>query len=267
MMSDVQSKRNSAEQRYLEYCEELFQSWLDGTERFKELGKEFGKVFSLDCAPEPYIPLLEGRNPLYVLNYNPGQPLEDIQGRAAIRGNYPGWTYQQISAALAEYYKGELDSRVHQAWTRFQRMMEYSRGLGFQGVQSMETFFLHSRNIKARTFLVMFGQTSQVLEYTRLLKEHLRDKPVLSIAAVASQNSITKKTLSDDKWVSHLVDIIGMDFGKARLIPITVKENKDTSVIMVQGDKYLVAMMGSNSLPIVSAEKFREILAKGNGKC
>lgn len=243
---------------YFDFCETLFQNWLKSPHELDD----FAGDFQLGHVPEPYYFLAEGEKPLYVLNYNPGEGLPQ-QTRKSILA-HPHDSYCAVARRLSNFYQNEFSGR---ATMRNDKILKFAKAMGYDGVVCVETFFLHSRSWNKYKFLMCYTDNDLVQEYKRLLKEFLRDKPVLRISAVASSKSANlenPQTISSE-WVKYQNDIMGVDLNSMTFVPITTKSNRITSCIYVGANKkkYVAFKMGGNDLPKLEQELFEKIcLAK-----
>ena len=240
---------------FKEYCEkEIFLPWKDDSAFYSD----FAEDYQMDYLPEPYYEVVAGQNKLFVLNNNPGIGL-DIQLREYIRKNYDRKSYEDISKSLSAYYQKNLRGN---AKFRLDKMKKICAALGFDGLENVETFFLHSSKMNKRKFLEKYKE--KALPYTDCLKEYLQDKTVLAICAVASKQSISRETLMASDWLMFQAEILGVDFSSAELFPAKEKEGKISCVFLIQNKKIFVFMMGSNSLPIFTEREYQIMRDKLN---
>ena len=88
---------------YKDLCETLYREWRKAPKYFSEFDSDFN-MFSL---PEPYYPLEEGRNPLVVLNNNPGGVLDFQHHDFILKEFSDGEDYSAVARWLMkEYGKG-----------------------------------------------------------------------------------------------------------------------------------------------------------------
>ena len=122
---------------YLDFCEELFQNWLNHRLDLSD----FAEDFELDYIPEPYFVLQPGKTPLYVLNYNPGGVLPSgEQHRTSVKTRKHG-TYEEAIEELAKIYR----KMPGVARNRNDKCLKFAEEMGYNGVVCVETFFLHSK--------------------------------------------------------------------------------------------------------------------------
>ncbi len=249
---------------YEKFCEQLFQDWLDGrlfSEKAKDNLSDFknDKVFAedLDYVPEPYYVLKEGNNPLYVLNYNPGGS-QGYQERSYIRSNKHD-SYRTVADQLANQYRSEEFRGT--ARGRNRSILEFASEMGYDGVWCVETFFLHSRNWNDKDRFVRNHQNNpRIKEYNRLLKEFLKDKPVLRIAA---SGHLDRPSTFRRLWVNYQNDIMGVDLNAMRLIKTSQTKNGISSGIFVgkvgTHEKFISMFQGNNLLPKLTPEHFAQL--------
>lgn len=143
------------------------------------------------------------------------------------------------------------------AKSRLDKMKQICSALGFDGLENVETFFLHSSNMNKDKFLKKYKE--KVAEYINCLKAYLKDKTVLVVCAIATKESISRKTIMTSDWLMYQAEILGVNFATAKLFVVREKEGKTSCAFLVQNKKIFVFMMGSNSLPVFT-EKDYEIM-------
>lgn len=235
---------------YKEVCEKLYSKWTEDENAFSDI-----KGFDTEFLIEPYCRLQNGNNPLYVLNNNPGKGLE-IQSRSGELGSIKNTTYSELSKQCVEKIVSKL--LKGKALERVSKMTEFAEKLGFEGLEETESFFLHSERFNKHSFLKK-NENQTIKEYTQALTEYLKDKPVLSINAVSTKESISKNSIQKSEWLEHIAKIISFDFDKAKEIKLTKKDEKITSAAYIYDKKIMIFMMGSNNLPKISEDKYKEI--------
>lgn len=236
---------------FIDYCDHLFVLWKN--EKI-DLGV-FEKDFLISHIPEPYYTIQEGKNILYVLNYNPGHGLE-IQTRFKInQKNYT--SFKEVSSDLSQFYRENLHGN---AVSRNVKIRNFAQNLGFDGVMCVETFFLHSCKFNHDRFLRKYKENQLVKKYTNVLADYLKDKPVLRISAIGSNVNADDLLHTDDQWFDFQNKIMNFDPASAAFISIKTKNAKTTSGIFVApGQKFVSVMMGSNNLPKIDSSCFGEI--------
>ena len=242
---------------YVDFCEQLFQKWLEGNQYFAE----FSRKFQLDYLPEPYYTSLDGNNPLYVLLSNPGHGIdkqlrENIKVRGAVQN------YKSASQMMASYYWSDDFNRGNErnARIRMEKMRTFVQKLGMDGLVNTEAFFLHSPQLlDKKGFLKNFSTNKLVSKYTELLKRFLQNKTVLAITCIDSRASIDKEVLKNNVWITHLSKIMGLSIDNAKIIPITKKGENITSCIVVDHNKIMSISTATNNIPNISEEQYEEI--------
>ena len=237
---------------YFKFCEEdLFQDWLVSSSKFDC----FKKDFQIGHIPEPYYILEEGKNPLYVLNYNPGAGLV-LQLRENVLSR-PHKTYREASSFLADYYKNELEGNAPK---RNQKILEFMKAMGYDGAICLETFFMHSAKWNKGQFLKKYKSLLLADEYFKSLKAFLEGKPVLRISASSS----SKKAKLDDystfktSWTEHQDDLMGMSIEKMDPVFVSERNGRHTSAVYAcsSPEKFISFKMGSNDLPVLEQEHY-----------
>ena len=242
---------------YLDFCEELFQNWLNHRLDLSD----FDADFQVEHVPEPYYILKEGKKPLYVLNYNPGEGLPQ-QTRKSILA-HPHDSYCAVAKRLSEFYRNEFTGK---AIKRNEKILKFAKAMGYDGVVCVETFFLHSANWpidKKMAFVESSRKNKLVQKYNRVLKNFLKSKPVLRVSAVSTKKIINlknRKTFSN-VWVKYQNDIMGVDLNSMTFVPIPPKgKGRVTSCIYVgKKEKYVSFMMGGNNLPKLNQERYTKL--------
>ena len=263
---------------YVDFCEQLFQIWYSNHQNLNG----FSQDFQIEHLPEPYfivqdpqkpqIPasnynrilkndyLLANNDYLYVLNYNPGQGLPR-QLWQNIHANFPTMpTYQDVAAWMAAYYSSPAFQQIAPIpYARNINMLNFAYAIGMNGVVNVETFFLHSPALNKHIFLKSYSQNNVVVQYTQLLKAHLTNKTVLAIAAIGSNATINRSALTSNIWINYLCNLMGLNLDVATILPVTTRNGKTTSAIVVDRNKILAVIMGSNSLPIIPPTIYGQI--------
>ncbi len=258
-VEDSSGKKSSAfdsyAKGYAEFCERLFQKWLED----KQSLAEFSADFQIDYLPEPYQTVQSGRRILYVLNNNPGHGIPK-QLWENIHDGKGKKHYEQEAARMAGYYWSDDFKRSEpNAASRMVKMLEFAKGIGMDGVVNVEAFFLHSPNMDKDVFLKKYSKKEIVRQYTQLLKAFLRGKPVLTIASVGTKASIDRNALKRNEWITYLSNVMGLNLDTAKIIPVTQKDGKTTSCLLVDNGKIMAISMGSNNLPRISGEIYKKI--------
>ena len=248
------------ENEYIALCNKIYEVWKENICNFCAF-----RNFQIECIPETYFWIpgnvidrskCEDNKILYVLNNNPGCGLAN-QTKDEIIKEFNDKSYADISK---EYYDKVLKNIVTgAAKLRFEKMQDFAKELKFDGIEDIETFFLRSERLDKNLFLKKYKNHPLVTKYTQALTEYLKDKPVLSINAAATNKSITKENVRQSEWIQYVAGIIGFDFNNAKEIPTPPKDDKITSAAIVSGNKIMIFTMGTNNIPNISDEQYDEI--------
>jgi len=230
---------------YKDLCEEIYREWRHYPGHFSDFDSDFN-LFSL---PEPYFPLRDGGNEIVVLNNNPGGVLDFQLHSAILREVGDLETYQDVSRRLQDKYTGEDRVISSAAHARNERVKDVADALGHGGIENVETFYLHSSSFDKKRFLKQYRTHPMVVAYTDALRAYLARRPVVIIAAVASSESLTSRTIAASEWLCFQAGIAGFEIAKAKREAITKKSHKTTSGVFRYGDKTLICTMGSNNIP------------------
>lgn len=125
-------------------CDQLWCDWLHEEISDSEFG---GLNFDKDSAPEPWLELRSGANPLVVVTTNPGGSM-DIQRHAVIkRGDspiiLPKQTYASSTVGLGHYYEANLP-KGSAAERRIKSMVQLATLAGYDGLYQVEACPFHS---------------------------------------------------------------------------------------------------------------------------
>ena len=195
---------------YKVLCEEILNTWKDDENAFREFN---AMNFQTEFMPEPYysVPVANeprnGAKTLYVLNNNPGGGME-FQKREEIHKLYKNDSYAAISEKL---YKEHYEKLAGAPGGRLNRMRQFADKCGFDRIEDIESFFLHSKDLNKNSFLSKAKDSVVVKEYTQALTDYLKDKPVLSVNAISSNESISKQLVQNSPWLSRIAEIISLD--------------------------------------------------------
>ena len=254
---------NNADTAFKAFAEEMYKAWQKGDKKFSEwlnagskAPVDFKKKFSLDHLPEPYYYFKNCKNPLYVLNNNPGQGM-NIQKRTKIKGS----CYEDISKKIANDNYKNSNKIGKSAVRRIKNSEKCAEAFGCDGVVFVETFFLHSPDFKKNYFLKYYQNNEIVKTYFKLLGNFLKDKKVLCITATSSRGSL-QGTKWLNEWAGYQAKLIGLNLAKAKSIAITKKGKKVTSCLIHNNGKFLLGTMGSNNIPKNLEEKLRKYFNK-----
>lgn len=230
------------ENKYVDFCQKLFNDWLNDDLRVNEMCKH---LFQLDYIPEPYLNFEVSKNPLYILNINPGSGMDDLQLRDAIIEN----KYNEVANRFGDFYLSDNFKIAGAAYRRNIRALQIARDNSFDGFVNLETIPFHSNTLNKLGTLNAVKSEPVLMEYTTLLKDFITDKCVVVVAACSSKKSITKDTVSNNPWLDFQRDCIGLNLEISKLTPLVIKDNKITSALISDKDKHILLMMGSNNFP------------------
>ena len=230
---------------YKDLCEEIYHEW----RRYPGHFSDFDSDFNLFSLPEPYFPLQDGGDELIVLNNNPGGVLKFQLHSNILATVGEHESYRDVSRRLQVEYTGQQREISGAAHARNERIKEIADTMGHKGIENVETFYLHSGSFDKKRFLKIYRAHPMVVAYVDSLRAYLADRPVVIVAAVASGASLTKEAVKTSEWLCYQAAISGFDIDKATREPTTTKHGKTTSGVFRSGDKVLICMMGSNSIP------------------
>lgn len=229
---------------YKSLCEQIYLAWRSSPYQFID----FSKDFETNHLPEPYYSIKSGSNPLIILNNNPGSTLA-FQEHSSVLNEIPDeFDYSHVSSWLKDkYVNSDIISRT--ARTRILRTEQIEEALGCDGVENVETFFLHSSSFNKEKFIRNYSNNEIVKSYISLLSEYLDNRPVLIVSAVGTKRSLNLMEVSNNKWIKYQSAVAGLDLDVAGFYGITTKEGKITSALIAKDNKFLVCTMGSNTIP------------------
>lgn len=257
-------KENNADTAFKAFAEEMYKAWQEGDKKFSEwlnAGSEAPvdfkeEKFSLDHLPEPYYYFESRKDPLYVLNNNPGQGM-NIQKRT----NITDPCYEDISRQIANDNYKDSTKIGKSAVRRIKNSEKCAEALGCHGVVFVETFFLHSSDFDKNYFLENYQNSEIIKNYSKLLENFLKDKKVLCITATSTRGTL-QGTKWLNEWAGYQAKLIGLNLAKAKSIAITKKGKKVTSCLIHNNGKFLLGTMGSNNIPKNLEEKLRKYFNK-----
>jgi hypothetical protein len=84
-----------------------------------------------------------------------------------------------------------------------------------------------------------------------VLKRFLLDKPVLIAASCSSKSSITINTIRNSKWLMYQAELANICLENLKFRELTKKNDKVTSALFSDHNKYIVLTMGANNLPSI----------------
>jgi hypothetical protein len=85
--------------------------------------------------------------------------------------------------------------------------------------------------------------------YLEKLEEFLKPRTVLIAGCVLNKKLLHVEILRKSKWIQLQAKVAGIDFSKSVISPITKKQNKITSILLISGNKYMICNMGSSNIP------------------
>jgi hypothetical protein len=230
------------EHNYINFCQKLFEDWQNNNLVVTET---CNRLFQLDYIPEPYLNFSTSKNPLYILNINPGSGMDDLQLRDKIIEN----NYEAIANRFGQFYLSDDFKKAGAAYRRNQRAIQIAKDNGFDGFINLETIPFHSITLNKARALKAVHEEPLLKKYTSLLKEYLSNKCVLIVGACSSKESISKETISKNNWLNFQKDCVGLNLATSKLTPLVIKDNKITSALISDKDKHILLMMGSNNFP------------------
>ena len=239
---------------YKSLCEQIYSTWRADKRHFSEFSPEF----DVTHLPEPYFPIRKGNRRLAVLNNNPGGVLE-FQSHGQIAKEFAGnITYKAVADWLTDKYINGGVKLNARAKGRNAKVLKIADVLGANGVENLETFFLHSSSFNKSRFLKKHVKNETAEQYVEALRKYLRRMPVLIVACVGSKKSLSAASLRKSEWLQFQASVAGMALESAEFKPVTRIGAKVTSGILREGEKIMVCSMGSNNIPVAAAE----VLAK-----
>lgn len=230
--------------KYYDLCEKLFQNWIKNEMAEKE---KLEKIFQMDYSPEPYFNLDKSTNPLHILLTNPGSGM-DFQHRS----NFSvGSSYKDFSNILRDVYLSDTfkNDGGANAYRRLKKSIEFAHHLGYNGVTNIETLPFHSNDFNKDKALKAIKNIPILKDYLNRLEEYLSDKPTLVVAACNSNQTISRNTILDSKWLSFQSELIHFNVEQSEMKVLTQKNDKITSALFHNNNKFFTLMMGSNNLP------------------
>ena len=219
---------------FLEYCERLKELWISKElEEIKDLG------FEPDFIPEPFFVLEKGKNPLFILNNNPGKGLDVQRSESFSDLVSRGAKYTEYSESLSLFYN---NNRMHNslmfrtigknAESRNNKMKAYSRELGFDGVCCVETIPFHSSKLPNKNKILHDCLSKKIfIEYFHYLKEYLRDKPSLIISCNNSDDILEASLVNG--WTSFQMQLVSMSLTEATYYETCKKNGKATGILIM----------------------------------
>lgn len=235
---------------YKRHCESLYRAWLAAPSHFGE----FEADFSIGSLPEPYFPIRPGSRTLLVLNNNPGKPMPH-QDHSHVQGKFrAGEPYSEVASWLTRQYISTETKINARAKSRNTKVEELADALGYDGIENVETFYLHSSKMDKARFLRKYANHPMVVDYVSELAAYVKERPVLVVACVASNRSFDKDSVIKSPWLNFQAELVGLNIGRAQYIKLTEKPGKVTSGLIRDGDKIMICSMGANNIPIGARE-------------
>lgn len=239
---------------YFDFCEGLWQDWLDDR---LELPPEASELFQLDYCPEPYLLFGDARpDSIHFLTTNPGGGMEFQHIDQVRRERSPvssRATFQSNARVLADYYSRKLSGPAR---TRIGAMHDLAKDLGSAGFVQCECLPFHSHSLpKNRSAIESVSRTECLTSYCSSLQAHLRSKCVMAISAVGSAGDITADAIGRSPWLQFKSEMMGFSPSAAKAFPIVNHRSSDrmTGALLLSTDqgvwKAIFLMMGSNQLP------------------
>jgi hypothetical protein len=231
-------------------CEQLWQSWL---RRTMDVPSSLHTMFDLEAAPEPYVNFGAGANPLVELLTNPGYVLPE-QTRGVIESGAGPiksvMDYATVAKTFGEFYERQLRGA---AAHRIAAIRSLSEQLGFDGVLQVDACPFHSASLPNKGAVLRIIRAGGLLgQYAGTLREFLRSRPVLTLAAVSSAHPLLPPPVLTD-WARWQAQLAGLDLEQAKFLPLVKKGNATTVAALISRadgvPKGLVLMMGGNRLP------------------
>jgi hypothetical protein len=238
---------------YLEYCEDIYNGWKSDPDYYKS----FSNDFDINYLPQPYYYLREGNDDFVVLNNYPGSGLP-FEEHSNIRKKFPGSSYKDLSEWLTKQFTDENTELQQGNLERNKKILQIADTLGYKGVLNVETFFLHTNQFTRNKFIKIYSNIDIVKTYLEKLEEFLRPRTVLIAGSVLNKKLLHIEILKKSRWIQLQAKVAGIDFSKAVISPITKKQNKITSILLVSGNKYMICNMGSSNIPNNTKEVFEE---------
>lgn len=251
-----QSKNN----RFFNFCEDLFKKWTLKTEVYTE----FDKSFDMEALYEPYLLInldedcdinIEEilRDPLYVLTTNPGGTMSELQLEEGFKHflsekgrSLENITYQEVAALLGREYQTRKD--IPNATRRIKKMIYLAKKLGKTGIIQIECIPFHSKKLDAKIkkrFALKYIKHNIYTEYLSLVKDILKDSATVGTQSFGDNNT-------DSEWLCLIKEL--MDLKNNEKISLKVLNGKTTIYKMVNKEqnkpfKALTLVQGNNNFP------------------
>jgi hypothetical protein len=230
---------------YYPFCDLLHQKWFDKTLQYED---ELKELFEVDYSPEPYFVLKKGSNPLFVLLTNPGAGMDFQKHENFEKSDYKAFSNILADIYTSEQFKKDGGANAHR---RLIKSIAWADHLGYNSVVNIETIPFHSPSLNKKKALATISKSWILIRYQEVLKRFLLDKPVLIVAACSSKSSITLNTLKNSKWLMYQAELANICLENLKFKELTKKNDKVTSALFSDHNKYIVLKMGSNNLPSI----------------
>lgn len=109
---------------YMDFCQKLFEDWQSNNLNVKEICE---RLFQLEYIPEPYLNFKKSKNPLYILNINPGSGMDNLQLRDKIVEN----KYNDVANRFGDFYLSDDFKKAGAAYRRNIRALVIAKENGF----------------------------------------------------------------------------------------------------------------------------------------
>ena len=230
---------------YYPFCDLLHQKWFDKTLQYED---ELKELFEVDYSPEPYFVLKKGSNPLFMLLTNPGAGMDFQKHENFEKSDYKAFSNILADIYTSEQFKKDGGANAHR---RLIKSIAWADHLGYNSVVNIETIPFHSPSLNKKKALATISRSWILIRYQEVLKRFLLDKPVLIVAACSSKSSITLNTLKSSKWLMYQAELANICLENLKFKELTKKNDKVTSALFSDHNKYIVLTMGSNNLPSI----------------
>ena len=230
---------------YYPFCDLLHQKWFDKTLQYED---ELKELFEVDYSPEPYFVLKNGSNPLFMLLTNPGAGMDFQKHENFEKSDYKAFSNILADIYTSEQFKKDGGANAHR---RLIKSIAWADHLGYNSVVNIETIPFHSPSLNKKKALATISKSWILIRYQEVLKRFLFDKPVLIVAACSSKTSITLNTLKNSKWLMYQAELANICLANLKFKELTKKNDKVTSALFYDHNKYIVLTMGSNNLPSI----------------
>ena len=230
---------------YYPFCDLLHQKWFDKTLQYED---ELKELFEVDYSPEPYFVLKKGSNPLFVLLTNPGAGMDFQKHENFEKSDYKAFSNILADIYTSEQFKKDGGANAHR---RLIKSIAWADHLGYNSVVNIETIPFHSPSLNKKKALATISRSWILIRYQEVLKRFLLDKPVLIVAACSSKSSITLNTLKNSKWLMYQAELANICLENLKFKELTKKNDKVTSALFSDHNKYIVLTMGSYNLPSI----------------